>query len=183
MPIARVTKDQKILDPDIFIDQLPVDPFTKDIWTNNFIQQGLNRLLGYNPDEKKWARIRVDSAGKLHIRDITIGGREAEDVTLFDTVSLVDDGLLTHEGIDVSTYAGKTILLSTTGTCTLYVQFSNDNTNWYDWCDAAGTAMSFTVNNVKKAIGVDDHCHYIRLIVHNTSGSTVVVECVLSMVV
>lgn len=208
----KKTVDQVILDPNIFIKEFPLDPWTPYLVTNRFIQQTITRLLAYNPDEKMWIRVNVDSDGNLiftrsarfylteptalsetayapmridsrHYLMTMLSSRDATDIKVFDAVSLDAYGTLTHPGEDVSDYGGKTLLISTTQDCTVYVQFSDDNTNWYDWCDAAGVAMSFSVNNAKKAMSIDDYCHYIRIVVYNAAASAATVTGVISCVV
>lgn len=199
------TVDQAVLDPNIFIKDFPLDPWTPYLVTNRFIQQTVSRMLGYSPTDLKWVRLNVDEDGKLEVSGITTleashtnwyngtswvnwegpsgeapwinkYGNNSSTNLVFNDVGLVASGTLTHIGLDISAYSRSTILLSTTGDCTLYIQFSDDNTNWYDWCDSSGTAISFGVNNVKKAFDINVASKYMRIVVYNSSGSTVTVR-------
>lgn len=197
----KKTVDQWILDPNIFIKDFPLDPATKWIKTNNFMQQSLARILGYDYTNNQWARMRIDVDGRLEVAGVTtlsqanifahdgsvyaylrmstekalwqlLYDRDAMDATVLDAVSAAAGAAVSHGGLDVQKYTGKTLLVSTTTNCNVYIQFSDNNIDWYDWCDAAGAAITFACNNSKKAFSIDDHCHYIRTLIHNTDGSS-----------
>lgn len=70
------TFDQSILSENIYIKDFPLDPWTPFLKTNNFVQQGINRLLAFDLAEKKWVRIRADSEGKLIVAPLGIGSSE-----------------------------------------------------------------------------------------------------------
>lgn len=180
--------DQFIVDPNFLIPEVHIDPFTPHLRTNNFVQRGLSHVLGRRVDNEKWAPLAVDDEGKIILSDdvsrigfVSLGSREAEDISIFESLSLPATSIVTHEGIDVSQFSGKTLLISSTASVSVYVQFSDNLSNWYDWCDATGSAISWTVNNVKKAIGIDDHSHYVRIVVHNSSASAVTCTMVLEV--
>jgi len=108
-----------------------------------------------------------------------IAGTEYKDFVVMDSVSVDAGAVVTHTGIDISKLRTVTMLISTTGNCAVYIQFSDDNSNWYDLCDAAGTPYEYNVNNVKKAIGINDFAHYMRIVVKNNDSSSVTVKCVI----
>ncbi len=104
---------------------------------------------------------------------------EYKDFVVMDSVSVDAGAVITHTGIDISKLRTVTMLISTTGDCAVYIQFSDDNSNWYDLCDAAGTPYEYNVNNVKKAIGINDFAHYMRIVVKNNDSSSVTIKCVI----
>ena len=108
-----------------------------------------------------------------------IAGSEYKDFIVMNNVSVDAGAVVTHTGIDISKFRTVTMLISTTGNCAVYIQFSDDNSNWYDLCDAAGTPYEYTVNNEKKAIGINDFAHYMRVVVKNNDSGSVTVRCVI----
>ena len=111
---------------------------------------------------------------------VSIKDRESEDTVVFDAVSLDAYGTLSHNGIDVSRLTKKIVMVSTTQNCTVYVQFSDDNANWYDLVDSTGSAFTWGVNNVKKAMTIDDYSHYMRVVIYNNAASASTITGVIS---
>jgi len=202
----KKTIDQSILDPNIFITDFPLDPWTPYLVTNRFIQQGINRMLGFNPTTKKWVRLNVDDEGKLEVATITtvqnkfyngtdwenitgltgvgpytvLRDRDFEDITLANAVLLDALGTFVSEGQDVSAYARKTIQVSATQACTVYYQTSNDNVTWFDPKTVADADISFNCNNEAIAISLSDAMHYLRVVVYNTAAAAATISVVLS---
>jgi hypothetical protein len=201
----KKTVDQTILDPNIFIKEFPLDPWTPYLVTNRFVQQGINRILGYNPTEKKWVRLQVNDEGKLEVATITtvqnkfyngtdwenlpglagvgpysvLRDREFEDVTLASAESLNALGTFVSAEVDVSGYARKTVLVSTTQNCTVYYQISHDAVTWFDPKTQADGDIAFNCNNEAIAIAINDCAHYIRVVVYNASASAATITVVL----
>jgi len=98
-------------------------------------------------------------------------------ITLFSDLSLSSYGIVTHDGVEISNYSRVSLLISTTGSCNVYVQFSDDNDNWYDWYDLNDEVITFTVNNVKKAYEIDLFTKYIRIVIYNSTATSVTVSC------
>jgi hypothetical protein len=167
----KKTRDQAVLDPNIFIKDFPLDPFTPYLKTNNFIQQGVNRLLGYDSGSLAWIRLKADSDGYLRNR-ATLLEREAFDVTVFDGESLIAGGVITHDGIDVSGNAYVSCLVSTTQSCTVYLQGSNDNVTFYDLKTDADADVSFACNNEHIWFRVPIYTHYLRVTIQNVNATT-----------
>lgn len=189
--VAQQKRIEQIIVDDTFAKtEVHIEPYTPFILTDNIGRRSLSYLLGKRIDTDAWKPVFVDDEGKLiltdnlsHLGYIGLGGRVQADFILFDAVSVPATSLATHTGIDVSAYTGMTVLMDSTGSVTVRPQFSDNNTDWYDWCDSAGTAISWTCDSVKKAIGVDDHCHYLRFVVTNTSATAKTVNLRLSAVV
>lgn len=170
--------EQLFINPDIEIPSFPVSPWTPYFRTNNFIQQNIARLMGFNPTEKKWYPVFVDTTGRiLTSPEITAGtqvflkDREAITISIMEGEVIPAATLATHAAEDVEEFLNKTVLVSTSAQATVYVQFSDDAVNWYEWRDLSDTAITFSVNNEKKCFGFADHTRYMRVIVHNTSAS------------
>jgi len=102
-----------------------------------------------------------------------LGERDVKQATVIDTVTLSSGAVLTHEGFDVSGMTSLLLHIESTARITVYPQFSHDNTNWYDYCDAAGTAISYTVDNEKKAIGIQEGGRYFRVVIYANAAATV----------
>jgi len=162
----RKTIDQFILAPNIFLGDFPVDPWTPYLKTNNFVQQTISRMLGYDAASGKWWGIRADSSGYLRNR-ATIFDHEATDYTVFDAVSVPAAEVVTHDGIDVSGCPYVSFIISTTLACTVYVQGSSDNVNWHDLKSDADADLSWGCNNEKIWFRIPFYTHYVRLVVRN----------------
>ena len=179
------TMDQFILDPNIFVKDFPLDPWTPFLKTNNFVQQTISRILAYSPDEEKWVRLKVDEDGRLITTaevtapsNITLAGRLYEKWTIADGVSLPAGGTLTHEGINVNDYSGITVLVSSTGNSTVYIQVSDDNTNWYDVKSPADADRIYNCNNEKIAIPLNLYAVYMRVVVYASTDSTLTIKVI-----
>jgi len=177
------TRDQKILAPNIFIKDFPLEPPGLFLKTNNFVQQGLNRLLGYYPTDEKWLRVTCGSDGGLLLSQdsdtpgaVRIQDREAMDVKLLDSVAVPATSLVTHVGEDISDFSAVTIQTSSTGNVTIYFQTSNDNVNWYDVKTTPDTDLSFNCSAEKTSIYLIPSAHYFRVVIYATTASTVTVE-------
>jgi len=195
----KKTVEQIILDPNIFIKDFPVDPWTPYIHTNNFIQQGVNRLLGYDSAEGRWRRLACSTDGWLLgvnlikgyylntepdaftsdvVSDIRVNSRkilmvdhadhEMDQYMVFDAVSVPGTSLVVHEGIDVSGYHKISVLVSTTQNCTVYIQGSDDNTNFYDLKSDADADLTWNCNNEKIWFRVLPATRYFRVAVYNS---------------
>lgn len=176
----KKTVDQSILDPNIFIKDFPLEPWTPYLVTNRFVQQGISRCLAFSETESKWVRMKVDSEGRLITTAevaaptvVILQGRKYGEFVVADAVSVAAGGTLTHTGVDVNDYAKKTVLVSTTANCTVYVQVSDDNTNFYNIKTAADGDLSWNCNNEKIAIQIDHYAHYMRIVIYATVASTV----------
>lgn len=174
------TRDQKILWQNIYIKDFPLDPPGLFLKTNNFVQQGLNRILGYNEDDEKWYRLRAGSDGGLLLsRDLTTAGaiflteRQAADIKLIDGYSVGASELITHAGEDVSGYSKLALFISSTENVTIYVQGSDDNLNWFDYKRVHDTNTTWNCDGEKIWFLLDSVAHYIRVLVYATAASTV----------
>jgi len=181
----KKTFDQLVLDPNIFVKDFPLDPWTPYLKTNNFVQQTISRILGYSDTEEKWVRIKIDSEGRLiTTAEVTapavqtLGGRLYKEWTIAEDVSVSAGGTLTHTGIDVNDYSGISVLVSSTGNCTVYIQVSDDNTNWYDIKSLSDGDRAWNCNNEKIAIPMNPYAHYMRIVVYATTASTVTVKVI-----
>lgn len=180
------TSDQKILDPNIWLKDFPLDPGGLFLKTNNFVQQGLNRLLAYSPTAEKWIRVQADSEGRLLTTSektlagaISIVDRDMVTTKVINNVSLAIGNVITHTGLEMAGYNHQSWLISSTGNVTIYLQGSNDNVNWYDHQDETDTARTFACSNEKIWIPVDNRARYVRAVVFATTASTVTVESVM----
>jgi len=166
------------------VKQIKTSPeFFEKIYITNTAQSGktLKLLIG---GAASFTATSSESIGLYFDDEYTecakvIAGSEYKDFIVMNNVSVDAGAIVTHTGIDISKFRTVTMLISTTGNCAVYIQFSDDNSNWYDLCDAAGTAYEYTVNNEKKAIGINDFAHYMRVVVKNNDSSSVTVRCVI----
>jgi len=78
---AKLT-DQIINDPNIFVEDFPLDPFTPIIKTNNFLQQVMSRNLGYDDVEKNWTRLIANKYSYLVTGVKTIDLHSFDDLTV-----------------------------------------------------------------------------------------------------
>lgn len=172
------TEDLKILDPNIFVKDFPLDPSGKFLKTNNFVQQGINRLLGFDHAEKRWVRVRVDDDGYLQPKTI-LWSRQAMDVKVLDAVSVPATSLVTHVGVDIQEYTHISCIVSADQACTIYVQGSDDNVNWYDFKRSHDTDTTWSCSSEKIWFKIDSNTHYIRILVYNTAAAAATVTVVL----
>jgi len=108
--------------------------------------------------------------------NVGITDRSAATWEILDGESVDSGATVTHVEIDVTDYGAYTALVSTDQQCTIYVQFSQNGTDWYDLTDSAGTSLEYTVDNEKKAIGINDVTTYVRIVIYNESDSTATVD-------
>lgn len=174
----KFIRKQLIHKPSFFSPESYVDSWTPYYWTSNEITQTLSRLMAWDDEKKRWLLARCDQNGMLLVSSV-MKDRQSETIRIFADITTPATSILTHDGIDVSAYSKITLLLSTTGSCNVYPQFSNDNVNWYDWYDLNDVTINFSCNNVKKAWEIDLTTKYIRIIIYNTTSSSVTVTGVL----
>lgn len=114
------------------------------------------------------------------VLDRNIADRHALQSVVLDSESIAASGTITHAAEDVEKYSKITALVDTDQNCTVYVQLSNDGTNFYDIKDLSDNDISFTCNNEKIAIPLSDYtAKYLRLVIKNNSGSTATVTAVI----
>ena len=172
--------DQFIVDPNFLVPDVQIEPFTPHLRTNNFVQRGLSHLLGKYAANKKWYPVAVDDEGKLVFSDdatkagwIGLSKRECVVYKVFDSVSVPATSLVTHDGVDISSYQEVSFAISTTANCAIYLQFSDDNSNWYDLKAVDDSDRSWNCTNEKIFATNSVAAHYIRIVVYATVASTV----------
>jgi len=104
---------------------------------------------------------------------VTIKDREVEDHYIFTDVSLSQYNSLTDYRIDASSKTKALIQVSSTGRATVYIQYSPDESNWYDLVDENGTPINFQVENEKKAYPIETAGHYMRVVVYANTATTI----------
>lgn len=201
----KKTQDQLVLDPNVQIKDFPVDPWTPYFKSNNFIQQGVNRILGFSTGDGKWVRLKVDSEGRLEVAGISSANMQAQfngtfvpwkgltsgsggvDITghdmqvtkVLDAVSIPSSGAASHFGLDISSDDRTTYLVSTTTDCTVFLQHSDDNVNWYEHKSAGDVDRTWNCNNEKISFSQEHAMRFVRIIVQNlgsaASTATVVI--------
>lgn len=105
-----------------------------------------------------------------------LGRRETNTIEVLDAESVVASGTITHTVIDTGNFSGLTALISTDQDCTVWIQFSNGKSDWYTLTDAAGTNLQYSVNNEKKAIGINDVSNYVRVVIQNNAASAAIID-------
>ena len=113
------------------------------------------------------------SSGGLAAPQVSLRDRELADFTIFEDVSLSAGSILTHTGIDVSSYSRITVLISSSGNVDIYPQVSDDNTNWYDIKSEADADLVYNCNAEKIAIPINLNAHYFRIVIYANSDSVV----------
>jgi len=99
---------------------------------------------------------------------------DARDAVLFTDESLNIGDIITHYNIETTGFNTLMILASSTAQTTWYPQFSHDETNWYDYCDSAGTPIQYAVTNAKKAIAINDaQAKWFRVVVYANAAAVV----------
>ncbi|MHC1610038.1 MAG: hypothetical protein ACXQTW_00270 [Candidatus Methanospirareceae archaeon] len=98
-------------------------------------------------------------------------------------MSLPASGLLTHDGVDVWGHCCIAFLVSTDQNCTIYMQGSDDNVNWYDFKSATDSDRSWNCNNEKIWVPINICAHYVRLVVYNAAASTATVTGVITAMI
>ena len=183
---------------------IPVDEWTPYFHTNNFFQRTLAHTLGFDDTNQKFRLLQVDSSGNLKVSQtvsvvcaadfngtnvnlkanalnallVDPSGRDLTIDSAIVNQSVPGSGNITHNGIDVSHAAKITCLVSTTAACTVRVQISDDNINWYEFVDETDTARTYSVNNQKKAFRIENAAKFLRLFVTNDTASAVTVNAV-----
>lgn len=201
----KKTIDQLVLDPNVQIKDFPVDPWTPYMKTNNFIQQGVNRILGFSAEDGKWVRLNVNTDGKLEVAGISSANMQAEfngtfvpwkgltsgsggvDITghdtavtkVLDAVSIPSAGAASHFGLDITNHDHTSYLVSTTTDCIIFLQGSDDNVNWYEHKSAADVDRTWNCNNEKIWFSDVHAMRFVRLVIQNLGGSTSTVTVVI----
>jgi len=178
--------EQLIRDPKFQLDGVVLTPSTDFLRTNNFIQQGANRMFIYDLDVERWRPLQADEFGRVILSPtetdgarVAIKDRNEMIVKIFDSTPIPAYTAAVHAPVDVTGFNKKTLLVETNGSTTVYFQFSHDGISWYDWNTTAGTDVTLACNTEKVAFAVDDYTKYIRLIVHNATAA--VVTCTLTL--
>lgn len=102
---------------------------------------------------------------------INLNDREFSITNVMKAQEIPDASIVTHDGVDLAGYSGKSVLIDVNGTATIYYQFSSDNENWFDLYTSADAAVTTAIANQKKAVPIDDVTRYFRVLVYNVSGS------------
>jgi len=94
------------------------------------------------------------------------------DVIIADAVVVPQGGSLTSTAINVDGYKDFTFFVTASLAATVYVQASQDGTNWYDITTTAGAALTYGVTAAQKnAIPLPSiRAFYLRLTVKNTGA-------------
>jgi len=178
--------DQIIRDPEVLIDGFQALPHTNFLKTNNFVQQTASRLYGKNPSVKKWFPINTDDSGRLLLSpaksdgaQIFLKDRNFIDDVVMNEISLPNNAVASHVGVNMTHASRKTIAVSSTQSVTVRFQVSNDNANWYTVQNTSDVEFSMNVNNEKVAIEFIDAAHFMRVVIENTSGGTSTVTAVI----
>lgn len=100
-------------------------------------------------------------------------GRDCDTFKVFDEVSITTGTTLTHTGIEIFDYQEVSFSISSTGNVTVYVQFSDDNVNWYDLKSLDDADRSWNCNAEKIFVTGTVAARYMRLVVYASSDSTV----------
>jgi len=118
------------------------------------------------------------TSGNLTAPQVSLKDRECVDYTICENVSLASGNVLTHTGIDISSYSGITILVSSSGDVNVYPQISDDNTNWYDVKSVADGDRVYNCNAEKIAVPMNLYAHYFRIVIYANTDSTVTAKVI-----
>jgi len=186
------------------IADFPLDPRVDSYVTNNFLQGTLARLIGFDDGSKRFRLLKADSSGRLIVSQTvsvafaaqvagvatalqgnSLGalrvdnfGRTFDNFDVFISEPHPSLGLLSGIGIDVGGYADLSVNVSTTNACTVTIQVSDDNVNFYEIKSAADADLSWLCSNEKINFSVPNFSRFIRILVKNdtaTAGTTTVV--------
>jgi len=167
------------------VKQIKTAPeFFEKIYITNTAQTGktLKLLIG---GAASFTAISSESIGLYFDDEFTecakvIAGTEYKDFVVMDSVPVDAGAVVTHTGIDVSKFKDKLILVSTTDDFTIYIQVSDDNTNWYDLKTNSDGDISFNCNNEKIAFRINYFSKYMRIVAKNNGSSAATISCVVS---
>jgi hypothetical protein len=170
--VAEVIKQIELIlsKPNIRLGEVEYDKFFRFWRSNNFIQHSMPFNLVYDYDNGIWHFMRGTDEGYLHARMI-LDDREFTDFVVFDDLSVPATNVVTHDGLDVTGYSSILVQISTTASATVYVQFSDDLTNWYDLKTSADADLSWNCNNEKICFLVPASGHYFRVVVLNGASA------------
>lgn len=178
---------QFIIDPKFLVPDVHIEPFTPHLQTNSFVQRSLDHLLGRRLDTDKWTSIAVDDEGKLVLSDnldyagwTKIADRECATFKVFNNVNLPGLGLLSHGGVDISGFQEVSFAISTNVGCTIYLQYSDNNTDWYDLKAVDDTDRSWSCNDEKIFVTGSVAARFMRLVIYNTTGNTATITGVIT---
>jgi len=167
------------------VKQIKTSPeFFEKIYITNTAQSGktLKLLIG---GAASFTATGPESIGLYFDDEFTntakvITGSEYKDYVVMNSVSVDAGAIVTHTGIDVSRFKKITVLVSTTDDFTIYVQVSDDNSNWYDIKTDADGDISYNCNNEKIAFKVEHFSKYMRVVAKNNAASAATIYCVVS---
>ena len=188
------------------IADFPLAPRVDAYVTNNFLQGVIARLVAFDDTLKKFVVVKVDSVGNLKttasvtnniygdlngvaqaIRANSLGalrfdpfGRTFDNFDVFLSEPHPIAALLASVGIDVSGYETLSLNVATTNTCTVTVQLSDDNVNWYEIKTAADADLSWACNNEKINFSIPNFSRFVRVLVQNTAGAAGTTTAVLN---
>lgn len=96
------------------------------------------------------------------------------DAVFFETTQIVSGETAISAWLDVRSDKEKTLFIRTLKNLSVYVQLTDDDNkeNWYDLCDSTGATVTFTCNNVSKAIPISIKGIYMRILVKNNDTTS-----------
>lgn len=186
------------------VADFPLDPRVDAFVTNNFLQGTLARLIAYDENNERFRLLKSDSSGRLIVsQSVSVAfaalvnnvatslqgnslgalrvdnfGRTFDNFDVFTAEPHPANGLLTGVGQDVRGYENLSVNVSTTQPCTITIQVSDDNANWYEIKSAADADLSWNCSNEKINFNIPNFSSFMRVLVLNTNataGTTTVV--------
>ena len=139
-----------------------------------------NTALNYLADCVKGSEgarglLSIDENG--YVTGASMGTLEA---VMLNAQTVAGLGTIVGPGIDVDGYSKLTFLVYANVSTEVYVQVSNDNTNWYNPKTVADADIKNLCNNEKIAITfVGYYAPYVRIVVDNKAAGTATVTAIL----
>lgn len=175
------TKDIRIISADQQVKGIATIPRLRRFKTNNFIQNGLNRLLGYIEAEKVWTPIKVNADGELIVGQSVLS-KDTILVQVATSLLIPSGGTAVLAGVDTAGMDKLMLMVQSTGALTVFPQFSPDDSTYFTAFTKANAALTFSSTTENRAFPIEDVGPYTRFLFNNTQGADITVNAWLSVV-
>ena len=169
------TQDVKVLSDKTRVADFPTEPRLLHFKTNNFIQQGLSRLLAYDASHNHFQLLQCNAEGEL-IVGLSRIWRDRISLTVFPATSIPSPGGLVSAALPIDGLRDLQVFARASAALTLIPKFSNDGTNWHVARTAADAAVVFALTTEQRSFPLVGIAPYLSFDVANATGSPVVLS-------
>jgi hypothetical protein len=147
------TTDQIINDPNIYVENFPLDPWTPVIKTNNFMQQTLSRNLAFDDVDMRWTRLIANKYSYL------VTGKKTVELYSFDDVTVTT---ASPKGVYLKDLEYEEITINSKSNGLGFVWVAGSQTGAVDDYVYIGS-MNFAGNELGKCLVIRQQFKYLQI--------------------